>query len=355
MKKVLIVNPFGIGDVLFTTPIIAALKASPQVEQIGYLCNRRTEELLRANPNIDEVFVFEKDEYRELWGRSVFACMKKFLSFLGRIKSKKFDVALDLSLNTKFGFFLWLVGIRRRIGYDYKERGGFLTEKIKLASYCDRHIVDYYKGLLKYLGVQASEAGPKVFLKDRNVARCDEFLNAHRIAATATLAAIIPGGGASWGKDAIYKRWHTDGFAQVADYLVERYNAKILIFGDKSERTTCQALADAMKHKPILSCGELGILDIAAVLKRCAVVLANDGGPLHVAVGVGAKTVSIFGPVDERVYGPYGSVKEHLVVKSGAPCRPCYKDFKFEKCEALQCLRSIRADEVIEAVDKLMR
>ncbi|MFA5335012.1 MAG: hypothetical protein WC316_05120, partial [Candidatus Omnitrophota bacterium] len=81
-RRILIINPFGIGDVLFTTPVIESIrKGSPDCE-IGYLCSRRAEPVLRANPNIERVFVYEKDELRGILKRSVIGYARKLISFV---------------------------------------------------------------------------------------------------------------------------------------------------------------------------------------------------------------------------------------------------------------------------------
>ena len=64
--RILIVNPFGIGDVLFSTPLITNLKVAWPKSYIGYICNIRAKDALYDNPQIDEIFVFEKDEYSPL-------------------------------------------------------------------------------------------------------------------------------------------------------------------------------------------------------------------------------------------------------------------------------------------------
>ena len=86
--RILIINPFGIGDVLFSTPLISSLKAALPESYIGYICNIRAKDVLYGNPQIDEIFVFEKDEYRNFWKQAKFKCIKKFFSFLIQIKKK---------------------------------------------------------------------------------------------------------------------------------------------------------------------------------------------------------------------------------------------------------------------------
>ena len=131
-KKILFINPFGIGDVLFTTPIIHAVKDTFPNVKIGYLCNRRTSYILENNPYIDYTFIYERDEFEAIRKESLFAWLITIFAFLNRIKKEHFDIAIDFSLNTQYSFFGWYAGIRTRIGYDYKNRGWLLTKKIKL-------------------------------------------------------------------------------------------------------------------------------------------------------------------------------------------------------------------------------
>jgi ADP-heptose:LPS heptosyltransferase len=73
------------------------------------------------------------------------------------------------------------------------------------------------------------------------------------------------------------------------------------------------------------------------------------------AVGLGLNTVSIFGPVDEKIYGPYPMTKDHAVIsKSDVPCRPCYKKFKYKICENRTCLTSINAEDVLSAAHRFL-
>ena len=72
-KKVLIINTFGVGDVLFTTPLISNLKTNYPGLYIGYICNRRTSALLERNPKVDRIFIYERDEFYAAYQRSKIA------------------------------------------------------------------------------------------------------------------------------------------------------------------------------------------------------------------------------------------------------------------------------------------
>ena len=102
-SRILIVNPFGIGDVLFTTPLVRAVRNAFPNSVIGYLCNRRTEPILTTNPHVNEVFVYEKDELQREWRRSRRHGLRYLTSLLVRIRQARFDWVLDLSLGERYG------------------------------------------------------------------------------------------------------------------------------------------------------------------------------------------------------------------------------------------------------------
>ena len=201
-KRILIVNPFGIGDVLFTTPMVRGLREAYPDATLGYLCNRRVEELVRTNVHLDLIFIFEKDEYRTLWRRSKKECLRMFFRFLKEIRSQRFDVLMDLSLGWHYSFLGWLLGIPTRIGFNYRRRGRFLTKSKILQGFEEKHVVQYYGELLGLLGVPPATPPYLEFHppeKDRLWAR--DVLSVHGIPEESVLIGMSSGGGASWGKE----------------------------------------------------------------------------------------------------------------------------------------------------------
>ncbi|PIQ83285.1 MAG: hypothetical protein COV75_08275, partial [Candidatus Omnitrophica bacterium CG11_big_fil_rev_8_21_14_0_20_63_9] len=157
-RRILIVNPFGIGDVLFSTPLVRAVREAFPKSAIAYLCNRRTEPILRHNPNITELFIYEKDELTATWDRAWWQAARDVAALLGRIRRHRFDMVIDLSLGERYSFILKLLGVRRRVGFDYRQRGRFLTGALAIDGYHDMHVVEYYQRLLEFLGVRLPRA-----------------------------------------------------------------------------------------------------------------------------------------------------------------------------------------------------
>lgn len=166
---------------------------------------------------------------------------------------------------------------------------------------------------------------------------------------------IIPGG-ASWGRKSCLKHWPTQEFARVADKLAQDYGAKIVIFSSEKERRDAEGVVNYMHLPAINLAGKTNLRQLMALIQRCNLLVANDGGALHIAVASGVKTVSLFGPVDERVYGPYPQSREHIVVKKDLSCRPCYRRFRVPECKyQRRCLTAISAEEVFREAERQIR
>lgn len=354
---ILIVNPFGIGDCLFSAPLIHTLKEKFPHNKLGYLCNKRTEPLLRNNPLIDRVFTYERDDYERLLAISPLKWFKEFSHFIRAIKKEKFGLAIDLSLATNFGFFLWLAGIKRRVGYNYKNRGFYLTDSIKFEGYENRHIVDYYNDILKLFDVIPKYRNLELYLKEEDKLYAEEVFRAHNIIKAVVLViAVIPCGGASWGKDALFKHWPQDKYAELIDKIVEKYKAKVIMLGDSKEKEDTLKLEKKLGNKVINLAGETSLMQLAAIIDKSDLLIANDGGPLHIAVALGKKTVSFFGPVDPKVYGPYPPEdKRHIILREPLDCSPCYRGFRLSGCQRnRECLERITVDRALRAVESLL-
>ncbi|MCR4337810.1 MAG: lipopolysaccharide heptosyltransferase II [Candidatus Omnitrophica bacterium] len=354
-QRILLINPFGIGDVLFTTPLIRNLKQNFPDSFIGYLANTRTAPMLKAHPLIDRVMVYDRDDFVAVYRQSRIQFLQKWQGLLRTIKADRYDMVIDLSLNSGMNFLTALAGIQKRIGFNYKNRSWFLTKKISLKGYEARHVVEYYLDLLRPLGLQVELSPLELHIPDPEQKWARTYLVEQGIAEKERVIALVPGGGASWGKDALYKRWGAPKFAALADKIIANYGGKVILLGDSKEVALCEEVASLMQNSVILVCGKTSILQSAALLKNCKLAIVNDGGPLHMAVAVGIKTVSIFGPVDDRVYGPYDpfNVGNHRVATYPVACRPCYRNFRRAACDHISCLTRLSVDDVYKQVKEI--
>ena len=348
--NILIVNPFGIGDCLFTTPLIHTLKDAFPGGKLGFLCNKRVAPLLKNNPFIDQIFIYERDDFKRLQSVSWFSWFKEFNYFIRQIRKGRFDLAIDLSLASNFGFFLWLAGIKRRIGYNYKNRGWLLTDSIKLEGYEGRHIVEYYNSLLSLIKAGPKYKKPELYLDKDDQAFADKIFKDNNIDKVRPVIAIAPGGGASWGKEAYLKYWPAESYKALIHKILDKYKATVIILGDASDK-------DLFFVPNIIDLRSRTTLGQSATLvSKADLFIGNDGGLLHMAVGLNKKTVSFFGPVDPQVYGPYPpDEKQHIVLSRNLECSPCYRRFRLSPClRNRECLEHIEVDEALRAISRFL-
>ncbi|MCA9399293.1 MAG: glycosyltransferase family 9 protein, partial [Candidatus Omnitrophica bacterium] len=181
-----------------------------------------------------------------------------------------------------------------------------------------------------------------------------KFLQDHNIKGDRKIVGILPGAGASWGKDAKYRRWDSARYAKLVDKIVEKFGCQIILMGDTSEADLCRKAAEIRPRDVISAYGQTSLGQLAALLQRCDAVVLNDGGPLHLAVSVQTKTVSIFGPVDDRVYGPFGDNQKHCVASKDIICRPCYRRFRMTRCDHISCLQTLTVEDVLQKVEQIL-
>jgi len=347
--KILFVNPFGIGDVLFTTPLARSLK--DRGDSVYYWCNERVLDILKHNTAIDGIFAFSRGDFKRHLKSSPGAAVKRALRLIGDIRRVGPDMALDFSLDYRYSLLLRLLGVKRVIGFDYKGRGRFLTDKVGVDGFDGKHMVEQYAKLLGFVDKDIKVNGRmELFVGSDDQKWRDSFLKRKGIGSDDVLVGIAPGGGTSWGKSAFRKHWPKERFAHISEELTNTNKYKIILFGSKEEADICDYIAGRMKSNTVDLCGKTGLGQFAAVLERCKLLIANDGGPLHMASALGVRTVSIFGPVDEKVYGPYPASDEHITLTGGVECRPCYKNFRYKECDELKCLDAIESSKVLEAV-----
>lgn len=356
MKKFLLINPFGIGDVLFTTPVIRAIREAYPDAYIGYWSNLRLEPLLKDNPAINRVFALSRGDLKKIFRQSWPLGIGSLCKLLSGIKKEKFDLCLDFSLDHRYGLAARLLGIKRRIGFDYKGRGRFLTDKLKIEGYDSKPVAEYYRELLRPLNLDAPEYNLELFVSESDKISCRKMLDAAGADKNKPLVGLAPAGGASWGRDAARKYWPQENYARLADRIIDELGLAVVLLGDAGEKGIAEKVINKMHNRVIDLVGKTDLKGLAALIANLEILAANDGGPLHMAAALGKKTLSFFGPVDPKVYGPYpADGKKHIVLKKELECSPCYLKFRLSPCSRnSQCLRDIGVDSAFEALKRLL-
>ncbi|MFA5089651.1 MAG: lipopolysaccharide heptosyltransferase II [Candidatus Omnitrophota bacterium] len=355
-RRILIINPFGIGDVLFTTPVVKAIKESWPDAFIGYWSNLRVASILENNPRIAKVFALSRGDLKKIYHEDRPRGIRQFFQLLKDIRKERFDICLDFSLDHRYSLISKILGIKRRAGFNYKKRGRFLTDKVDISSYQNRHVVEYYLSLLNFIGIGTRGVRLELFVSKEDAEGAASFLEGLRISRKDYLIGIAPGAGASWGEDASLKHWPAIKFAQLADNLINEFKAKVLLLGGKDDVQTANIMLSAMNNKVVNLVGETTLNELAAIIDRLDMLVANDGGPLHMAVALDKRTLSFYGPVSPQVYGPYPpDAARHTVLYKGLACSPCYNNFRLSPCQDDKgCLEEITIGEGLNAASRII-
>jgi heptosyltransferase-2 len=198
------------------------------------------------------------------------------------------------------------------------------------------HRVLYYQKLLGPLGKIENPPSPQIYLREEDRRWANQVLMDLGILEGKPLIGMNPG--ATYG---LAKCWTPDRFGELGKRLAEKWQARILLFGKEEERPIAHEIQRHLGAKGIDLTGKTSLLQLAALLERCALLVTNDTGTMHVATAVGTPVVALFGSTPPHITGPWGD--DHVVVKKDVDCSPCWK----RVCPTdHRCMELITVDEV---------
>ncbi|OGC77983.1 MAG: lipopolysaccharide heptosyltransferase II [candidate division Zixibacteria bacterium RBG_16_40_9] len=334
--NILVVQTAFIGDVILTIPLIKAVKKKFSGSKLSVLVIPQSAELLKNNPYVDEVITYDK--------RGQEKSLNSFFQLVNRIKQSKFDLALVPHRSYRSSFLVFLSKIPERIGFDKNQASFFLTKKIVYQK--NWHEIDRNLSLIESDGLSVEEKYPELFPTPEDFGKVERFLAENKINADDVLIAIAPG--STWAT----KRWIEAGFAKVADWLIQKEKMKVVFTGSREDEQLMNSIYNLMEVKPVNACGKLSLLESAALLSKCKLLLANDTAPVHMAVAMKTPVVEIYGStVPAFGFYPYGD--GHLIIEKNLPCRPC-GIHGHQKCPLghFKCMKEISPEEVYQAVTK---
>lgn len=339
INKILVVNVNWVGDVLFSTPAIRALRKRYPDAHIACMVVPRCKEVLELNPRLNELIIYdEKGEYKGLIGK---------LKLISALKARRFDCVFLFHRSLTRTLMVALSGIRERVGVYNPKRGFLLTKKVKPQP-PDIHKVEQFLNIVKGMGVGEYGKSMELFIGKEDEAFADEFLKSRGIGEKEQFIILNPGG--NWD----LKRWPAENFAKLGEELQEKYKIPIVITGAAKDVELGKKIAGMMDRKPVVAAGETTLRGLAAIMKRASLVVSNDSGPMHIAVSQAAKTIALFGPTDPKVTGPYGEGIYSVIQKSpGKPgCKiPCYN----LRCEEALCMKAITVKDVMREAERLLK
>ena len=352
--KILAIHPYGIGDVLFMTPLLRAIRKQLSVEYIDVIIGSRTKEVLENNPDINGLFVIDKDRWR---GQGKIRTWLEKRRLYKEFKRRRYDVLIDFSLRKEYAKWLEGLKIPKRIGFDHQGRGRYLNYRIDLSKegFAGRHAIEYNSELGKFLGVNVDDKHLEFNIPPEAIKKAEELLAGYNISLDKKIVAVVPGSGSSWGKDAYLKQWPAENFAILLNNISQDTDFDaVVILGSSKESSIAESLKENVTKKAINLCGKTNLSISAALIKRSAFFLGNDGGMVHIAKSLNVPLIAIYGPVDPDVYGPYPKSERSVALfKKGLDCRPCYFGFRYKNnCISNNCLKDFTSEEAYRQIQE---
>lgn len=330
--NLLIRSPNWIGDTVLSTPLVRTIKEKFKDINITILAKKYIKELWSNNPNIDEVISFD-DNFRG------------YFELIKNLHSRKFDTVLILPNSFSSALITYMAGIKERIGYNTDVRGMLLTKRIPLNGIRKKHLVYEYMEFSKIFGIEEDTIKLELFVTDEEKNKANEILKS-RDGLNDLIIGICPG--ATYGPA---KRWKKDNWIKVAIKLMEKYNAKILIFGSLNENLLLTEINNSLENRGIIFPGNLNLRMLIVLINKCKVFISNDTGPMHIAASLKAPVVAIFGSSSPAWTGPLGD--SNRVLHKNIPCSPCFKR-SCDKKNPYECLNLIEPKEVLDEVESLL-
>ncbi|MBI5057053.1 MAG: glycosyltransferase family 9 protein [Nitrospirae bacterium] len=353
VKEILIINLTRMGDLLQTTPLMSGLKKENPGVRITLLINSSFVGICKGIPFIDELIVFDMHGFRDRLLNKEYSFIEnyRFLEdLINRISGKEYDLAMNLTHSRISALMISLVRAKEKRGFTVDPEGHrvikhpwlrYFFNVVPNRDYNPFHIVDMY---LKAGGVMPSRKGLIYETPREDEKKSGELLADQKVTENELLIGIHLGASKS------DKTWPVSSFAALADMITERLGARILLFGSTSETDLGSEFEKLVKSRPINFIGKTGIGELAALLKKCSLLISNDTGPLHLATAAGTKVIDIFtANVHFLETGPYG--EGHYVIQADIPCVPC--SFNVQ-CSNMVCKEVIKPEIVFEVVKESM-
>ncbi len=324
----------AIGDVVFTSPLAAALRRSRPDAYIAWVVEPGIDALVADDPAIDECIVWPKKRWRALLrsGRWI-ALAREIGRFRALLRARRFDLALDLHGIFKSAFLAWLSGAPRRIGLGAREGSSrFVTEVV--ARDGDRaRISSEYLHLARHLGLDCGEFLPRLHVAPAAAAFAGKLLREHGLAPRryVVFAAFTT---------RPQKHWFDDAWRDLSDRLAAQTGLVALLLGGPADRPAADALVRGATQIVDLV-GRTDLAQAAALVREAALVVGVDTGLTHMGVAFAVPTVALFGSTCPYTVTGRGNAR---VVWRGLACSPCQRA---PTCSGrFDCMREITAERV---------
>ena len=346
-QRILLIQLSAIGDTILTIPTIRAIRNRFPNAHLAMIASSINLQYLENCPYIDQHIPCRLEE--------VMKSPRKLIGFIMGLRRQKFDWVIDFEHWPRLSTLIaYGSGASRRIGFRSADqhRHYLFTDVVEHVP--GQHEVVNFLKIARLLGCPIQETDLEVWLKREDWDWAKGFLVEMGIDSNRPVIAIHPEAGR---RGEPRRRFPQERFVAVADALVERYNAQIILTGAPSEVELSQRIASQTRSACVVAAGKTDINQLAALFANVDLVICGNCGPMHLAAATGKPVVALHGPTNPSQWAPWGS--GHTILHVDVPCSPCL-NLGFEYgCSALSdgtspCMHTIQVNEVLKACERYL-
>lgn len=326
MDRVLFYQPGGLGDSIFSLPLLKSFrKQHPQAEMDALVVERTAWELYVNQFDFKTIYIIPN----KLW---------LFLKIPILLKRRYSLFLTPTGVNPLSASLLGaLLAIGKRVGESRPNQVNFYT--VKVTPDYSKHAVESNLDIVRAVGAKPAFSYPTVHVdlevqnrikSNFGIKDNDKYVGIH----------------VGCQKKMSYKRWNKNKFTKIIQNL-HKNNYRVILLGGNDEISDVREIAMKSRTNPIIAAGKTTLVESIALINCCNLLISNDSGLVHIADGLGVFVIAIFGPTDPVRWGPFK--KHNKVVKTSLSCSPCYEKGEI-KCKSPKCIEEISVQDVWNTV-----
>ena len=326
-KKMLIIKPSSLGDIIHSLPFLAAVKAHFPDTEIHWVVARGLHVLLENHPLITKLWIINKDSWKTAtYFRKTLRELRDLYTGLGR---EGYDACIDLSGLFRSGMLTFASKAPIKIGFANSDEGSPLFYTHKVQGDMEIHAIDRYLQIAAAMGCPVNDIRFPIADFEPNPPICQTLPKDY--------AVIAP----SAGKEA--NRWPARRFGELA----ARLPLPTVVVCGKGDATIAETVVNAAKGNALSLAGKTNLTELLAIIKKARFFVSNDTGPMHIAAAFQVPVFALFGPANPQRTGPYGLI--HTIIKTDISCAPCYR---WKPCEHWRCMNDLSVDKVLSVINQ---
>lgn len=342
MKRILIIRPSAIGDIVMASPMIRVLRDAWPQAHIAWLADESVRGILDNHPKLSEVIYWTKERWRKkLKSLHLLSLSVDVRGFSAELKKRRFELAIDAQGLFRSRFLARLSGAGHRIGLDSGEPGRSLMTRIVPRGDDKRPMSSEYRQLMLALGLEPGPFAPEIVLSGKDHEAAQNKLSVLKL--NRRFALFCPF------TTRPHKHWFPERWAELANHLAAAYDLPVLILGsERDERAgrSIRSLAEAPVYDLI---GRTSLAEAAAIVAQAALVIGVDTGMTHMGTAFKRPTIALFGATCPYLQTPSPATVVVYVPQTCAPCR------RKPTCKGrFDCMAAITVRQIFEAVRNLL-